>query len=410
MRVSKHWFITLGCLTVFIVALITGVVWVDKYRYCDIRFRHNEICCSHEGINPFDVWAHRVESEGFVGLSRPDFPKVESAKARVHAYPPWHTTFAWFYKWIPQEALAALVTILTTLAFVLFGWTLRRWAPQVPREDKQAFFLIPFAGIAIPMAYLIGTANYGGILLALIIGMMSAFEKRQDTLLGLLWALAMIKPQVGLLLFWPLFFAKRYKAIAVAIGICSLATLWPAYIYHVSPLELILQVPQIGAPYVKADWTSVVGVVLNVLGPIGMPIWMGVCFLACAGLAFLSRRSNSVLLRFAPALIIFPFWTYSQPHDRVVLGLLYALILSAVFGTGSGLFGPRERTLFTGVTMGLLFAIVFTAIWSLATMFDLFDPSGIGWIYRFIDLLPTYLPGALATWLILKDTRRSPTA
>lgn len=410
MRVSKHWFITLGCLIVFIVALITGVVGFDITNYCDIRFRHNEICCSHEGINPFDVWARRVENERFGGIRHPDFPKEPSTKLRVHAYPPWHTTFAWFYKWIPQEALAALITILSTLALVLFSWTLRRWAPQQSKGDRQVFFLIPFAGIAIPMAALIGTANYGGILLALIIGMMSAFEKRQDALLGLLWALAMIKPQVGLLLFWPLFFAKRYKAIAVAVGICSLATLWPAYIYHVSPLELILQVPQIGAPYVKADWTSVVGVVLNVLGPIGMPIWMGVCFLACAGLAFLSRQSNSVLLRFAPALIIFPFWTYSQPHDRVVLGLLYALILSEVFGTGSGLFGPRERTLFAGVTMGLLFAIVFTAIWSLATMFDLFDPSGIGWIYRFIDLLPTYLPGALATWLILKDARHRPTA
>lgn len=406
MKVSKYWFVTLGCFIVFAVAILTGIVWVNKYRYCDIRFRHNEICCSHEGVNPFDVWTHHVENERFVGLSRPDFPKEASTKLRVHAYPPWHTTFAWFYKWIPQEAMPILITILSTLAFVLFGWMLRRWAPQEPKEARQIFYLISFAGIAVPMAYLFGTANYGGILLALMIGMMSAFEKRQDTLLGILWALVMIKPQVGLLLFWPLFFAKRYKAIAIAVGICSLATLWPAYIYHVSPVELILQVPQIGAPYVKADWTSVVGVVLNVLGPTGMPIWMGICFLACAGLSFLSRRSDSVLLRFAPALIIFPFWTYSQPHDRVVLGLLYTLILSEIFGTGSGLFGPRERALFIGVTMGLLFAIVFTAIWSIGAMFDLFDPSGIGWFYRLIDLFPTYLPGALTAWLILKAARR----
>lgn len=409
MRVSKHWFITLGCLIVFVVALIVGIINVNQMNYCDLRFRHNEICCSHERVNPFDVWARRIESNRFVGLNRPDFPKESSTKLIVHAYPPWHTTFAWFYKWIPQEALAALVTILSTLALALFCWTLHRWAPQEPKGDRQIFFLISFAGIAIPIAGLIGTANYGGILLALIIGMMRAFEKRQDTQLGFLWAPVMIKPQVGLLLFWPLFFAKRYKAIAVAIGICSLATLWPAYVYRVSPIELILQVPQIGAPYVMGERSSVLGLVLRPFGPMGMSIWMGICFLVCAGLSFLSRHADSVLLRFAPALSIFPFWTYSQSHDRVLLGLLYALILSEIFDTNSALFGPRARSLFTGVTVGLLFAVLFTGIWIIAQALELFNPSGLGWIYRIIDLMQTCLPSALAIWLILKNACRRPT-
>lgn len=410
MRVSKHWLITLGCLTVFIVALITGISWIEKSDFGDIRMRHNEVVCSHSGVNPFDVWAHRVEVEQFVGHERPDFPKEKSTKPRVHAYPPWHTTFAWFYGWIPQRSIITLLTILNTLAFVLFAITLHRWMPQESSPARREFYLLAFAGIAISMAHLFGVGNYGGLLLAALIGMMSAFERRQEMLLGLLWALVMIKPQVGILLFWPIFFAKRYKAIAVAVTICLLATLWPAYVYRVSPIELILQVPQLGTPYLVKGWSSPIHIIHLLLGTSGLMAWTGLCFLVCAGLSYLTRQSDSPLLRFAPVLTIFPIWTYSQSHDRVLLGLIYALILSEVYGSGIGLLSQRERSWFTTALLVLLFSTAISAALDIAYTFAW---STFGWtlgFYRALKLFPTYLPSALAMWLILKEAHRRATA
>lgn len=408
MRVSSHWLVTLGCLFVFAVAIVTSFQWITIYRGYDLRLRHNEICCAHEGINPFDVWARRVESAHFVGLWRPDFPEGDPGRLTVHAYPPWHTTFAWFYRWIPQESLVTWMSILNTLAFVLFGWTLRRWAPPEAGPARRDFFLLAFAGIAIPMAHLFGVGNYGGLLLAVLIGMVAAFERRHEGRLGLLWALAMVKPQVGLLLFWPLFFAKRYKAIAVAVGICLLATLWPAYVYRVSPLELLLQVPQMGTPYLVKGWSSPIEVIHLLLGTGGLMAWTILCFLVCAGLSWLTRRSESVLLRFAPVLIVFPLWTYSQSHDRVVLGLLYALILSAVYTPGVALLSRRARVWFMVALGCILVATGCSGALDVAYKYAWLDITRSVGFYRAFKLFPTYLPAALATWILLKSVRPLP--
>lgn len=416
----RHWLILVGCFCVFASAFVASCQWVKSLRWCDISVRYHEICCSHTGVNPFDVWSHRVETERFIGWWRPDFPESREyrlrysgenpEKVRVHAYPPWHTTFAWFYGWMPRHALIAWITVLNTLLFVFFANRLRRWAPIEPASERQEFQLMVFAGIAFQMAYLLGVGNYGGLLLVLIVLMMEAFEKRREVLIGVLWALAMVKPQVGLLLFWPLFFGKCYKAIAVAVTICLLATLWPAYVYHTSPIELLLQVPQIGAPYLVSGGYSPAEVMLEWLGKHGPTLWMGIFFLALGGLSFLVRHEKSTLFRFAPALIVFPFWTYSQLHDHVILALLYVLILREVYGIGKGLLSAGERRWVSYALVANLFSIAIAGSMDFAYRIERLDEAATFALYHSVCFLPTYLPPVLAAWLLIRSVRAARSA
>ena len=99
--------------------LFTGVVsFADSFpdhRFAgDLRLRRNEIRCAHQGVNSFRVWSREVVLPGFTPWRRPDKPKVERANesdATVHAYPPWHTAFFWFYGWLPWVLCVSLMSV-----------------------------------------------------------------------------------------------------------------------------------------------------------------------------------------------------------------------------------------------------------------------------------------------------------
>ena len=80
----------------------------------DLQLRRNEIRCAHQGVNSFRVWTREVVVPGFTPYGRPDMEKVERANesdATVHAYPPWHTAFFWFYGWLPWVLCVSLMSV-----------------------------------------------------------------------------------------------------------------------------------------------------------------------------------------------------------------------------------------------------------------------------------------------------------
>ena len=170
--------------------------------------------------------------------------------------------------------------------------------------------------------------NYGVLVLAAILAMNKALERNHDVCAGMLWAVAMIKPQVGLLFFWPLFWKKRYKTIAVAVTTCLALTVVTSALVNESVLDLILQVPEIGRPYGTSP------LVKRVLTPLfggSVPsVLMVLFFLGVGMVTFMIKDKVDFLLLCAPVSLIVPIWTYSQGHDHVIL-LFWYLLLSLMF-------------------------------------------------------------------------------
>ncbi|MEG2062970.1 MAG: glycosyltransferase family 87 protein [Kiritimatiellia bacterium] len=364
--------------------------WTDC-QACDFRFRHNEICCSHEGINPFKIWNHEVDSVHFKGLSRPDYTfDSASEKLAVHAYPPWHTTFFWFYGWLPQEVGIVLMYLLFGGALCFLPFFLSRWQPHEV-SCRLFFWGVLLVPLTYPIITCIATGNYGLFLFLLSVWLYWSLEKKHDILAGIAWALLMIKPQVGLLFIWPLLFQKRYLTIVVAGLICSLATLWPAYIYKCSPIELLLQIPQIGEPYMVATYGSLPGIARILLGSVGAPIWMIICFIACGILSFLIRNAPTWWLRTLPVILIFPVWTYSQAHDLIISWSLYLLVTLVCIG-GAPFVVPRQGRIYFLVYTGILAIITaFNLTWEIVTQMNWFNPAGKGFIFVGVNMLLTGL-------------------
>ncbi|MCR5414383.1 MAG: hypothetical protein K6F50_06615 [Kiritimatiellae bacterium] len=299
----------------------------------DLGVRHAEIGLAHRGINSFRIWNCDIVVPGYTGMSRPDKEPPPGAGGQpVHAYPAWHTCFCWFYGWISMPALENAAKALFALAVVFLFFEFRR----VDAEYPSAVSLAVLASASIPAAQCWYWMNYGVLIVALFALVERCRASGKDIMAGLLWALAMIKPQMAILAFWPLFFAKAYRTIAVAVLACLAGTCFTAWQVHESPVELLLQLPQIGAPYFGAH--PMYFIARHLQGGLAMKLfsfaWMGLCFVSCGWLCFRMRGNKEWWYRWAPVALIVPIWNYSQSHDKAILAIWFAVVASEIMRSG----------------------------------------------------------------------------
>ena len=347
---------------------------------CDLMYRINEIQCAHTGVNSFDVWDRKVTTERFRGIDRDDrakTPPEDMHKLAVHAYPPWHTTYCWFYGWLPRPITTALLGVVYGLSLVfLVGWIKRKIASfgTAQRVFVWSWLVAMLLG---DLVSCFGCLQYGLPLAALALLMYDSLDRDRDWLAAVCWALMMVKPQVGALFFFPLLFGRKYKVILLAGTICFVATLWPAWVYRTSPVELILQVPKIGIPHNQEPIAD--KVLAPLFGKSATFVWAGVCAAICAVGSWLFRKSGSWLLRTLPVVWIFPLWTYSQNHDHLVawsLALVWGMLI--VGAERENVSKRRLLYVCSGIEVGWL---VFSSGWHFGVAAHLFNPFGIGWIY-----------------------------
>jgi hypothetical protein len=167
--------------------------------------------------------------------------------------------------------------------------------------------------------------NYGLLLLGCCLLLYLALERGYDMLAGIIYSFIMIKPQIGLLLIFPLLFNRKYKTIALAVVICLIETCFTAYMLNKSPIELILQIPKLGAPYSKG---VIAERTMKIVGPAGQYIVMGIFICIAGGGSFLVRNAKEIWVRFLPVIAFIPFWTYSQPHDWLINLTCYIYLLN----------------------------------------------------------------------------------
>jgi len=375
--------------------LTEGRFYPDEWFGTDVRLRRNEVCCAHKGVNSFRIWNHDCELEGFRPMSRPDKAGGHSHPGDmvVHAYPPWHTSLFYFYGCMPNLMCMCLMSVVFGLCIYFIISECRRICKSRIADYGApfAFCIAMIVTFAVQCFFLL---NYGVLILAAILAMNKAIECKRDVCAGLLWAIAMIKPQVGLLFFWPLFWKKQYKTIVVATTTCIILTVITSFIVNESVVDLILQVPEIGKPY----GTSIV--VERFIVPLfgrSVSTVLVLLFFMCAGMmTFLMKDKVDLLPLCGLVSVLIPVWTYSQSHDHVIL-LFWFMLLMLMINSNAKCKHSLVICLF-----GYCVGDVFTSLWSIAVGLDFLNPSGKGWIYRIVSLQMNILNIAMVI-LVLRE-------
>lgn len=367
----------------------------------DQRMRRNEVRCAHQGINSFRIWNRETTLPGFAPLPCPGREKVvkQAGDGTVHAYPPWHTAFFWLYGWLPSEVLCLSLMAAVFGVCLLFVVYESVRISRTRFEETEIVVGLSLAAISLPAVQCFILLNYCVLILAAFLLMNRALEKGHDVFAGLAWAVMMVKPQVGLLFVWPLFWHRRFLTIATAATVCLAATAFTSFAVHEPMIDLILQIPQIGLPYAK-DGTIIIRLLTPLVGENANLVGMAF-FFVLTGLftGFLRKRTGDFLTCCVPVALIVPVWTYCSCYDLVIL--LPALLL-----VWDRILSSHGSTVLKAAGCALYAESVFSGVWSLVCGLGVFDPTGRGWIYRLAEY-GSYAAMLALIVLFVRDTRRT---
>ena len=352
-----------------------GYMYGDDTFGFDLRLRRSEIRCAHQGVNSFRIWNREVERPGFVPLSRPDREDVPRAPgtAIVHAYPPWHTILCYFYGWLPETMCLSVMSVLLGLSLCLV-------ASECTRLSKARFEnggLVSAVVLSLILCYVCRgyvMLNYGVFSLVAFLLMNKALEKGHDVAAGLCWAVMMVKPQVGFLFVWPLFWHRRYVAIVTATVVCLGATFLASLILHESVIDLILQLPQIGQPYAGYSMSRFVQ---PFLGKNAMFLVMLAFFVLTGLLSWFVRRREDFLFTCIPVVAAIPLWTYCLAYDYVILLPAFVFLVGEVLSRG--VLSGRWMVALFGAYVALL---LLSDVWVVAASVSSLDFGFVEMVWR----------------------------
>jgi len=392
-------FVTLAALVLFTVVQISvgALDYINGHKddlfACDLRTRYGESLCAHHGVNSFRIWNREITLPGFAPMGRRDMPAVarKDGDRIVHAYPPWHVAFFYFYGWMPEVICVGLMAML----FGLCLYFVVQETSGIARKSGLDHFLvtaIALSAIAYHATSCFFTLNYGILILTSCLLMNKALERNHPLLAGAAWAVMMIKPQVGLLFFWPLFWRRRYNTIATAVAICLGATCATSLLVHESVFDLIAQVTEIGKPYGRHPIVDMV--LIPLFGSCADKLWMGMFFLLVGVVTFLLRRRD-FLTMCVPVVVAIPVWTYSQGHDRVIL-LIWFLALAGRMVSARGF----DKWVMCG--LGCFLVDLFMRVWSVVHVGTAFL-SGREWMLYCAQALALVLQFAFVVLFIVEE-------
>ena len=372
MKASKTKYFIIATLALFAVFQVgSRVVSLSQLRGStlktgwDLRLRRNEILCAHQGVNSFRIWNHEQSLSGFVPISRPDYNKVEKKEGDVlvHAYPAWHTTMFWFYGWLSEEECVVLMAVVfgLCLSFIVRETINISKEYFAPYKLVSALSLICIANYA---TFCFFPLNYGILVLTMFLLMNLALKKNHNILAGVAWAIMMIKPQIGVLFFWPLFWQKRYLTIITGTIVCLVATFGTSLLVHDSVIDLIMQIPEIGRPYVKGSFKTkpfeyIFGDKAFLVAPIAFSFLVGIA-------TWLMRKSRDFFTCCVPVVLAIPIWTYCFGYDRVILLPAFIVLIGRALTL-------RKFDLLT--TLLILYCLTMVVMFSseMAVGFDFFE-------------------------------------
>lgn len=306
----------------------------DGFCVLDFSMRMNEIDCVYAGLNPYNVWDGSVLHEKYYPYTKPQM-RNENRRRPINAYTPWEYTYMYPLSLFDGYLMRwRAYYMLIVIALVFIGCAAYRYG--MGAEKKWSSGALCFASICLlapAMKEDLFVGNFAILCAALVIAMAMCLNKGCSGWAGFFWALLMTKPQMGVLFGIPLFFAKQYKVIWVAIAVCVVASIPPSLACRTWPWELVLQAPQ--ASVHAFSYCALLPTALSSLLARGFglsteqilifPAVIGVVL--CAWISFRLRSVSDWFVRFSPCAILSISWTYNQSHSNCLSAI--AIIVAA---------------------------------------------------------------------------------
>jgi len=325
-HVKWLWIVGFALFVLFtIITAITPLAYESRGQWftppCDFSLRMTEISCLRQGANPFDVWHGDIVMPPYLPnyqskVSGPEFTE------QINAYAPWEYTMMMPFSFLPRN-------VAWTLYFTIMLCCLGVIAFAGARENPLLAFL-PLLGVAYPTWSNICIGNFSVIVLAAIVGMAVALEKKHDVLAGLCWAIAMLKPQLGIIFAIPLLMRRRWVTCAVAATTCLLLSIIPSIMCHTSVLTLIAQTPAANAFCFNGCGTWPYALCGMFGQQIEIYVALAIGAALCAACTLMLPKDTKWILYLMPAAVCATSWTYASTYGHVMGWFLFVALIIAL--------------------------------------------------------------------------------
>lgn len=301
---------------------------------CDFSLRMTELECLKKGVDPFVVWSGEVILPPF----KPNWkPRVEGPEFTegLNAYAPWEYTYMLPLSFLPRNVAWGVYWALMMLSLAgIFAaaWHFGR-RRGLSTEGCAILAAAPLVLVAYPAWSNIAIGNFSTIVLFAVVMMAVCLNARKDVLAGVFWALAMVKPQIGIAFAIPLLMKRKFATCLTAALVCTLATLPPAAMCGVSPVRLVLETPKANAFMFQGCGTlpySLSGFPGDILA--ALAIGSVACILMTRAV---SRTTGDFFLVLMPAAACSAAWTYVSTYGHIMSYFVFFAIVLMLLEEGA---------------------------------------------------------------------------
>lgn len=302
------------------IAFTTGGKWFTPP--CDFSLRMAEVNCLRRGVDPYQVWKGNVVLPPF----RPNYgSKINNPECTVdiNAYVPWVYTIMLPFSYLPAKVAWAGYFLMLMGSWLSIPWILRKSTSSAKLAGISGLLFISY-----PVWSNLCIGNLSIFVLLAIILMGYFLNKGNDVAAGCCWAIAMVKPQLGLIFAIPLLMRKKWKTCFVAGVICIVLSIPPALMCNTSPLTMILQAPSANTfmfhgcgtwPYALCNYIGGNGDVLTALA-----IGATFCWILTRQISF---KSDWIVF-LMPAAVCGMSWTYASSYGHVLAWFFFYALAS----------------------------------------------------------------------------------
>ena len=338
---------------------------------CDFQLFYNELKCFQEGVDPHNILIGKEESPRYYpykSLYNPPEKKQVAYRA------PWLYTFGGFLGFLKEKWAMGIVFLANSLSWLFLGGMAYLYArgKELSLWDSLLAALISLS-FYYPVSLCLQVGNFGNMAAMGAMGLVLASGKKREILAGVFLTILMFKIQMAALFLFPLFLRKEYKSIAVA-GVLTLAgCIYPSWASGTAFWKVIANIAH-GGSYLEPTNGGLLSIFFKVLSRKEMIIGDLLISLPLFFYAtYLVRKEKDPLLVYLPSAVFALLWTYSWPHDRLLLALPLLYFTTAflkkpclLYGIGSLLFLGENGEFF----------------WHTLVRYGFLDPAGRGWIYH----------------------------
>lgn len=324
----------------------------------DFTMRYNEVRCLRDGVNPFYVWKGDVAKPPYHrgGASSEEMRRNPEP---INAYAPWEYAYLCPLSFLPiRVAWGVYVALMFACLMVVcalgyaFGKRIRgdRW-------DGLILAAVPAVAVFYPLWSNFCIGNYSVVVLAAICLMAFCLDRGLRIAAGLCWAVAMVKPNLAILLAVPLLLRRQFVTCAVAALVCLVASLFPVVLCGDSLFTLLAQVPEACA----SGFYGSAFVPYALIGRLGtqVAVYLGLAFgfLVCVWLTWLVRDRRKWMFVLLPAVICSFSWSYTTSCSYALGYVLFFAIACQL------LENPRSRWLWAALLVSLVAAARISTCW-----------------------------------------------